>query len=97
MDPGDLREQPEEHTMSDSARTDYDPDELVSVYTAHEPTIAELIKGELESEGIRCEVSGENQGGLAGVLKVDVLVRAADEERARAFISAHEGLPGSSA
>ena len=80
--------------MSDTARSDYDPDELVCVYTAHEPTIAELIRTELQAEGIRCEVSGENQGGLAGVLKVEVLVRAADEEQARAFISAHEGRMG---
>jgi hypothetical protein len=56
--------------------------------------LAELIRNELEAEGIRCEVSGENQGGLAGVLKVDVLVRARDADRARSFIEQHEHQQG---
>jgi hypothetical protein len=77
--------------MSDAERTSRDPDELVTVYTAREPTLAELIRTELEAEGIPCEVSGENQAGLAGVLKIDVLVRAADANRARTFIEEHEG------
>jgi hypothetical protein len=76
--------------MSESARSTVDPDELVTIYTAREPTLAELIRNELEAEGIRCEVSGENQGGLAGVLNVDVLVRACDADRARLFIKEHE-------
>jgi hypothetical protein len=79
------------HTMSHSESTSFDPDELVTVYTAREPTLAELIRNELQAEGIPCEVSGENQAGLAGVLKIDLLVRARDAERARTFIEEHEG------
>jgi hypothetical protein len=80
--------------MSNSSRSPADPDELVTVYTAREPTLAELIRNELEAEGIPCEVSGENQGGLAGVLKVDVLVRARDADRALTFLQEHEGRLG---
>ncbi|QDU40973.1 hypothetical protein Mal4_53360 [Maioricimonas rarisocia] len=67
-----------------------DADELVTVYTVNEPTKAELIKAALHGEGIACEVSGENQAGMAGVLRVDVLVKAKDAERARKFIDEHE-------
>jgi len=69
---------------------DIDPDELVSIYTVNEPTQGELIKAELKTEGIACEVSGENQAGFAGVLRIDVLVRARDADRARKFIAQHE-------
>lgn len=65
-------------------------DRLVTVYTVNEPTRAELLRGMLENEGIRCEVGGENQAGLAGVLRIDLLVLAPDVERARQFIEAHE-------
>ena len=61
----------------------------MTVYTAG-ADLAELIRNELEAEGIPCEVSGENQGGLAGVLKIDILVRAADASRARICVQEHE-------
>lgn len=67
-----------------------DPDEIVTVYTVTEPTQAELIRSELETEGIAAEVSGENQAGLAGVLRIDILVRARDADRARKFLEQHE-------
>lgn len=67
-----------------------DANELVKVYTVNEPTHAELIRAELEGEGIACEVSGENQGGFAGVLSIDIYVRARDADRAHAFIEEHE-------
>lgn len=82
--------------MNETRPADFDPDELVTIYTAREPTLAELVRSELEAEGIRSEVSGENQGGLAGVLRIEVLVRAQDAERARAFIQSHEKLGGGS-
>jgi len=72
---------------SDASRLSGDPHELVAVYTVNEPTLAELLRAELASEGIRCEVSGENQAGLAGVLKIQLLVQAADAERARKFLA----------
>lgn len=67
-----------------------DPNELVSVYTVNEPTLAELIRAELHGEGIACEVGGETQAGFSGVLRIDVLVRAKDADRARRFIEEHE-------
>ena len=67
-----------------------DANELVRVYTVNEPTHAELIRAELQIEGIACEVSGENQAGLAGVLSIEILVRAKDYDRAHAFIEEHE-------
>jgi hypothetical protein len=68
-----------------------DPDALVSVCTLTEPTRAELIRAELDAEGIDCVVSGDNQAGLAGVLRIDVMVNARDADRAREFIADHEG------
>jgi hypothetical protein len=74
-----MREQPE-----------IDPDELVTVYTVNEPTQAELIRAELNAEGIAAQVSGENQAGLSGVLRIDILTRARDADRARKFLAQHE-------
>jgi len=76
--------------MSEMAHAGGDPHELVTVYTVKEPTLAELLKRELAMEGIRCEVSGENQAGLAGVLNIDLLVQAVDVDRARKFLAQHE-------
>lgn len=67
-----------------------DPHELVKVYTVNEPTLAELLRAELASEGIRCEVSGENQAGLAGVLNIQLLVQAIDVDRARKILESGE-------
>jgi hypothetical protein len=67
-----------------------DPHELVTVYTVNEPTLAELLRQELASDGIRCEISGENQAGLAGILKIDLLVQSADACRAREFLAEYE-------
>lgn len=67
-----------------------DANELVRVYTVNEPTLAELIRAELHGEGIACEVSGENQAGFAGVITIEIFVRAQDADRARKFIEQHE-------
>lgn len=64
-----------------------DPHELVRVYSVQEPTLAELLRQELNAQGIRCEVSGENQAGLTGVLNIDLLVQATDTERARELLA----------
>lgn len=63
-----------------------DPHELVTVYTVQEPTLAELLRQELQNDGIRCEISGENQAGLAGLLRIDLLVQSVDVERARQLL-----------
>jgi hypothetical protein len=60
-----------------------DTEDLVSVYTVNSPTEAEIIRGVLESAGIACQIGGETQAGLAGVLSIDILTHASDAEAAR--------------
>lgn len=76
--------------MSDQSQAAGDPHELVTVYTVNEPTLAELLRKELVMEGIRCEIGGENQAGLAGVLSIDLMVEAVNADRARKFLARHE-------
>ena len=60
-----------------------EPQEPVTVFTTNDPTIADLVRNALHEEGITTEVSGERQGGFAGVFpEVEVLVRAGDADRA---------------
>jgi len=67
-----------------------DPHELVTVYTVQEPTLAELLRQELAADGIRCEISGENQAGLTGLLRIDLLVQAVAADRARQLLEGFE-------
>jgi hypothetical protein len=66
-----------------------DANESIEIHTTNNLGEAEILKGVLESEGIKCELEGENQGGLAGILAVKILVRAWDEERARQVLALH--------
>lgn len=66
-----------------------DADELTQIYTLRDAGEAEIIKQALQHEGIRCELDGEHQAGLTGIFEIQVLVRAADAERARKFIEEH--------
>ncbi len=60
-----------------------DAQEPVTVYTTNDPTIADMVRNALREEGIAAEVSGESQGGFAGVLpEIEVMVRAIDADRA---------------
>jgi hypothetical protein len=65
-------------------------DDLVSVYTVKNPTEAEVIRVALEGQGIACHLAGEGQAGLTGIIDIDVMVRAADEDRARAILESYE-------
>lgn len=67
-----------------------DANELVTVYTLNDATQAELIRNALHDEGIACEIDGENQAGLTGILEIKILCRAVDADRARKFIESHE-------
>jgi hypothetical protein len=58
-------------------------EDLVSVYTVKNPTEAEMVRNALKAVGIACEIGGEGQAGLAGVLEIDVLVHAGDVIAAR--------------
>ena len=64
--------------------------EPVRVYTVKNANQAEIIKNFLESEGIPCSIEGEGQIGLAGILDIKLLVRAADADEARKLIKEHE-------
>ena len=66
-----------------------DANEPVVVQTTNNFAEAEILKNVLESEGIKCELGGENQGSFADVLGIPIMVRAGDEERARQVLAAH--------
>jgi hypothetical protein len=64
--------------------------EPVPVYSVKNAYQAEIIKSFLQSEGIACSIEGEGQIGLAGILDIRLLVRAADADLARKLIKQHE-------
>ena len=63
-----------------------DPDEAIVVYEAANITEAHFVKNLLVNEGINAMVSEENAPLSLPITPTDVLVRRADEARARAFI-----------
>lgn len=67
------------------------PDDLLSVYSTNDASEAEIVRAALHGEGVKCEISGENQAGFTGTgsLKIQLLVRAEDFDRARAFLQRH--------
>ncbi len=65
-------------------------DEPVTVYVLNDPYQAEIIQTALRGEGIPCELDGERQAGLSGVLEIGVMVRAQDADRARRLIRRHD-------
>ena len=67
-----------------------DAEEPVEVYSVTDPTLAELIRNALEEDGIVCEISGETQAGLSGVLDIQIMARAIDADRARRICQALE-------
>lgn len=58
-------------------------EDLISVYTVQSATEAEIVRNSLKSAGIACEIGGEIQAGLTGVLTIDILTHVSDAERAR--------------
>lgn len=67
-----------------------DAHDLVPIYTCTNPAEAEILRNALHVEGIACEIDGENQAGLAGIMEIRLLVRALDAERARQYLEQHE-------
>jgi hypothetical protein len=63
-------------------------DDLVTIYTTNDANEAELIKLNLRDHGIACQLSGEQQGGFAGlgIEEIGVVVRAEDADRARSIV-----------
>jgi hypothetical protein len=66
--------------------------ELVTAFTSNHLAEAEILKNALEAEGIRCELDGQNQASLTGLLEIRGLVRAEDKERAEEILSEHAEL-----
>jgi hypothetical protein len=63
----------------------------VTVFRTNDPTIAEMVRNALHEEGITAEISGERQGGFAGVLpEVEVIVRATDADQALRIVEEME-------
>jgi hypothetical protein len=62
---------------------DTDKEDLVTVYTVNSAPEAEMVRAALESVGIPCQIGGETQAGLAGVLEIDILTHVSDVEKAR--------------
>lgn len=69
-----------------------DPNELLVAYSTDNPHHADVLRGALVSEGIRCQIDGEGQAGLTGmgIMEIKLLVRAEDFDRAIAFLKKHE-------
>jgi hypothetical protein len=61
----------------------------VEIHTTNSFAEAEILRNALRAEGIKCELEGENQGSLAGVLAIRILVRALDADRARHMLASH--------
>jgi hypothetical protein len=68
-----------------------DTNEPVEVYSSFRPAEAEIIKNMLEAEGIEADVTGDIQGSFTGATpEVTIMVHAADADRARELIRAHQ-------
>ncbi len=67
-------------------------DDLVVVYTLHDPLVAEMIKNELHNEGISARLDGVNfSAALPGnpMQEVNILVRAEQADQAAKIIQRH--------
>ncbi len=65
------------------------PTELSAVFTTNNVAEAEILRAMLESEGVSCELEGQHQASLTGLLDIRGLVRAEDEDRARKVLGPH--------
>lgn len=64
----------------------------MEVYSTNDANEAEILRGALHGEGIKCEIDGKSQAGLigVGVIEIKLLVLAEDFDRARAYLEKHE-------
>ena len=65
-----------------------DPHALMSVYSTKNAAEAEILRNALDGMGIKCEISGENQAGLAGIdnPEIQLLVWGGDFDRASNYL-----------
>ncbi len=68
----------------------HDPSELVSVYETADATEAHLVKNLLRDEGIDASVSEEHEFLSLPITPTHVLVRRADETRARSIVQTYD-------
>lgn len=68
-------------------------DSMVSVMEIRDYAKAEVIRASLENHGIPCYLENAHQAGFSNILVMRLLVQAADEQAARAFIAEHEHAP----
>ncbi|MEZ6094534.1 MAG: DUF2007 domain-containing protein [Pirellulaceae bacterium] len=64
-------------------------DELVTVYTVENASVAELVRNTLIDHGIECELAGEQQGGFPGTFAIEIIVKKSDAPKALEFIQIH--------
>lgn len=62
----------------------------VAIYSTNNPVEAQVLRNALEEEGIQAVVDSTTAGGLVGIQTIHLLVHAADAERARAIVMAHD-------
>ena len=69
-----------------------DANELVPVYSTNDANDAEILRGALHAEGIKCEIDGEGQAGFTGlgIMEIKVLVRAEDFDQVKLYVEKHE-------
>jgi hypothetical protein len=67
-----------------------DPDELIVIYKTTDVTEAHLVKNLLVDEGIKATVGEEHQPLILPITPTDVLVRRADEARAREIVDEYD-------
>ena len=72
-------------------------DKLVTVHKVNDLLKAEIIRNGLDAQGIPCELDGAHQAGLAGVIRIGLLVPASLADQAKEFIRSHEQQHGESA
>lgn len=71
-----------------------DPNETIAVYTTNDLLDAEIVRNALRTEGMRCELDSQSQGGFVELVEIKVLVSAADADRARRLIAHHRYVHG---
>ncbi len=69
-----------------------DADDLLVVYTTTDSSDAEILRGAIRAEGIKCEIEGDGQAGSTGlgIMEIKLLVRAEDFDRARSYVEKHQ-------
>ena len=67
---------------------DNEEHELVHLTTVQTSGEAEVARLALQAEGIDCQIVGESQAGLSGVLPIKIYVRPADLDRAKTIAGA---------